>query len=110
MSDAIRPISMPKWGLSMKEGMVAMTVGVLPETSGKGFAADPDQVAKQMVYTEALGLAVQKERRSFRLYARLAGLVAEAATSETLLSLAEEEARHLTALEAQYKNAMTGQQ
>jgi len=94
----------------MKEGIVAMTVGVLPETSGEGPAVDPDQVAEQMAYTEALGLAVDKERRSFRLYARLAGLIAEAATSETLLSLAEEEARHLTALQEQYEKAMTGQQ
>ena len=94
----------------MKEGIVAKTVGVLPETSSKGFAADPDQVAGQMVYTEALDVAIQKERRSFRLYARLAGLVSEAAASETLLSLAEEEARHLTALQGQYKKAMTGQQ
>lgn len=94
----------------MKEGLVAKTVGVLPETSGEGFAADPHQVAEQMAYTEALSLAVQKEKRSFRLYARLAGLVSEAATSETLLSLAEEEARHLTALQEQYKKAMTGQQ
>ena len=94
----------------MKEGLVARTVGVLPETSGEGFVADPDQVAEQMAYTEALGLAVQKERRSFRLYTRLAGLISEAAASETLLSLAEEEARHLTALQEQYKKAMTGQQ
>jgi rubrerythrin len=94
----------------MKEGLVARTVGVLPETSGAGFAVDPDEVSEQLAYTEALGLAVQKERRSFRLYARLAGLVAEAAASETLLSLAEEEARHLNALQEQYKKAMTGQQ
>ena len=94
----------------MKEGIVAMTVGVLPETSGEGFAADPDQATKQMIYTEALDVGIRKERRSFRLYARLAGLIAEAATSETLLSLAEEEARHLTALQKQYEKAMTGQQ
>ena len=63
-----------------------------------------------MDYQGALDVAMQKERRSFRLYARLSGLVAEAALSETLLSLAEEEAKHLVVLEEQYKNAKTGQQ
>ena len=63
-----------------------------------------------MDYPEALDVAMQKERRSLRLYARLSGLVAEAVLSETLLSLAEEEAKHLVVLEEQYKNAKTGQQ
>jgi rubrerythrin len=94
----------------MKEGIVARTVGVLPETSLDKAAVDLDQVRSQMDYPEALDVAIRKERRSFRLYARLAGLIAEAATSETLLSLAEEEARHLTALEEQYEKATTGQQ
>ena len=94
----------------MKEGIVARTVGVLPETSLDTAAVDPDQVRSQMDYPEALDVAMQKERRSLRLYARLSGLVAEAVLSETLLSLAEEEAKHLVVLEEQYKNAKTGQQ
>ena len=94
----------------MKEGIVARTVGVLPETSLEATAVDLDQVRSQMDYPEALDVAIQKERRSLRLYARLSGLVAEAALSETLLSLAEEEAKHLVVLEEQYKNAKTGQQ
>jgi rubrerythrin len=94
----------------MKEGIVARTVGVLPETSLDRTTVDLGQVRSQMDYQEALDVAIRKERRSFRLYARLAGLVAEVEFSETLLSLAEEEARHLTALEEQYENAMTGQQ
>ncbi|MBC8217648.1 MAG: ferritin family protein [Planctomycetes bacterium] len=94
----------------MKEGIVARTVGVLPETSLDKTAVDLDQVRSQMDYQEALDVAIQKERRSLRLYARLSGLVVEAEFSETLLSLAEEEARHLTALEEQYENAMTEQQ
>jgi rubrerythrin len=94
----------------MKEGMVAGTVGVLPEISGDNPVLDPEQIAEHMTYAEALGLAVQKEKRSFRLYARLAGLVTEEELGETLLSLAEEEAKHLVALEEQYKKTMTGQQ
>ncbi len=91
----------------MKEGIVARTVGVLPETSSDRTAVDLDRLRSQMDYQEALNVAIQKERRSFRLYARLSGLVAEAELSETLLSLAEEEAKHLTALEEQYEKAMT---
>lgn len=94
----------------MKEGIVARTVGVLPETSLDRTTVDLDQVRSQMDYQEALDVAIRKERRSFRLYARLSGLVAEAALGETLLSLAEEEARHLTVLQEQYENAMTEQQ
>ena len=94
----------------MKEGIVARTVGVLPETSLEGTTVDLDQVRSQMDYREALDVAIRKERRSFRLYAKLAGLVTEEELGETLLSLAEEEAKHLVLLEEQYKNAKTGQQ
>jgi len=92
----------------MKEGIVARTVGVVPETSADDPPISPDQVAKEMIYADALTLAIRKERRSFRLYVRLAGLVEEGELRETLVSLAEEEARHLTVLEAQYENAITG--
>lgn len=93
----------------MKEGIVAKTVGTLPQVSGDGFVVDPDTVEEQMDYKEALGVAMKKERRSFRLYARLSGLVADEKLAETLLSLAEEEARHLAALEEQYRHAMMEQ-
>ncbi len=94
----------------MKEGLVVRTVGVLPETSGDDTPLDPGQIAEHMTYAEALGLAIQKEKRSFRLYARLAGLIREEELGETLLSLAEEEAKHFVVLEEQYKKTMTGHQ
>ena len=94
----------------MKEGIVARTVGVVPEASSGGPQLSTAQVAEQMVYTEALSLAIQKERRSFRLYVRLAGLVSDEELRETLVSLSEEEARHIVALEQKYNNAMTEQQ
>ncbi len=94
----------------MKEGIVARTVGVLPETSGSDPVISLAQATEQMVYTEALSLAIQKERRSFGLYVRLAGLVEDEGLRETLVSLAEEEAKHMVALEQQYNNAMTEQQ
>lgn len=93
----------------MKEGIVARTVGVLPETVGGGLMVDISQVREQMIYTEALNLGIQKEKRSFRLYVRLAGLITEEELREILVSLAEEEARHMVALEEQYNNEVTGQ-
>jgi rubrerythrin len=93
----------------MKEGLVARTIGVVPEASG-GPQVSPAQVAGQMVYTEALSMAIQKERRSFTLYVRLAGLVSDEELRETLMSLAEEEAKHIVVLEEQYNNAMTERQ
>lgn len=94
----------------MKEGIVARTVGVVPEASGGGLQVSSAQVAEQMVYAEALSLAVRKERRSFRLYVRLAGLVEDDELRETLVSLAEEEAKHIVSLEEKSNSAMTGQQ
>lgn len=93
----------------MKEGIVATTVGVFPEASGREIAVDSDQIREHMLYTEALELAIQKEKRSFRLYARLAGVITDDDLAEALMSLAEEEARHIVALEEQYKNAITEQ-
>jgi len=94
----------------MKEGIVAKTVGVLPETTGGGIVVDPSQVKEHMIYTEALMLAIQKEKRSFRLYVRLSGMIEDDDLRETLISLAEEEARHMAALEEQYSKAMTERQ
>jgi rubrerythrin len=91
----------------MKEGIVARTIGVVPDIRTDYLPISPDQVIKQMVYTEALSLAIDKERRSFKLYVRLAGLVEDEELSETLVSLAEEEARHLVTLEEKYNKAMT---
>ena len=89
----------------MKEGLVAETVGILPETTGGGVVVNPAQVKEHLTYAEALTIAVQKERRSFRLYVRLSGMVGDDEFREVLICLAEEEARHMAALEEQYNNA-----
>jgi len=94
----------------MKEGIVAKTMGVVPEASNNHIPINSDQAMKQMTYTEALILAIKKERRSFRLYVRLAGLVEEEELRETLVSLAEEEGKHLFTLQEKYNKAMTEQQ
>ncbi|MHC4116081.1 MAG: ferritin-like domain-containing protein [Planctomycetota bacterium] len=91
----------------MKEGLVAETVGVLPETCLDDAVVDLDRVNAQMGYAEALDLAIRKERLSFRLYAQLSGLIGEVEPRETLLSLAEEEVKHLMAIEDLYREAMT---
>ncbi|MHC4541101.1 MAG: ferritin family protein, partial [Planctomycetota bacterium] len=70
---------------------------------------DLDKVRSGMDYTEALAVAIEKEKRSFRLYACLSGQVEEKQLRETLLSLAEEEVRHLTRLESLYTQAATEQ-
>jgi rubrerythrin len=93
----------------MKEGIVAKTVGVLPETSIDSPVVDLNEVRDEMEYKEALAVAIQKEKRSFRLYARLSGLVEEEELSETLLSLAEEEAKHLVAFEERYRQTVKEQ-
>ena len=89
----------------MKEGIVAKTVGVLPDTSLDNSVVDLDKVKSEMDYLEALAVAIQKEKRSFRLYTKLSGMVDEEKLSETLLSLAEEEVKHIIAFEELYKSA-----
>lgn len=91
----------------MKEGLVARTVGVLPATSGDKAIIDLDRVGAEMSYSEALDLAIRKERLSFRLYAQLSGLIREPEPRETLLSLAEQEVKHLIAIEDLYREAKT---
>ena len=90
----------------MKEGIVAKTVGVLPDTFIDNPVVDLDKVRSEMDYKEALMVAIQKEKLSFRLYARLSGMVEEEKLSETLLSLAEEEVKHIVAFEEMYKHAV----
>ncbi|MHC4539908.1 MAG: ferritin-like domain-containing protein, partial [Planctomycetota bacterium] len=94
---------------AIKEGIVAKTVGVLPETPLESPIVDLDKVRSGMDYTEALAVAIEKEKRSFRLYACLSGQVEEKQLRETLLSLAEEEVKHLMKLESLYKQAATEQ-
>lgn len=64
---------------------------------------EPNDPAPNMSFTEALLLAVQKERAAFRLYARLLGSVRDEHLSKTLLELAEEEMRHVLHLEREYE-------
>ena len=56
----------------------------------------------------ALMLAIQKEKKSFRIYVDLSAMVRDEQSRETLLSLAEEEARHKVLLELEYEMVAKG--
>jgi len=85
----------------MKEGLVARTVGRLPEVDAPEYAEQGTD-KPDLDYKEALSLAIRKERRSFRFYVELAGAVTDEETHSVLLELAEEEARHLVQFEMEY--------
>lgn len=53
-------------------------------------------------YENALILAINKESKSFRLYVELAEIVKDKQSRETLLSLAQEEAKHELRFEIEY--------
>jgi rubrerythrin len=59
-----------------------------------------------MNYEDLLLLGMRKEKASFRLYVELAAIVKDAELRETLLSLAEEEARHKVQLEIDYDDSV----
>jgi len=85
----------------MKEGLVAQTLGRLIDVGepeyGETFDIHPVSDVRQI-----LAMAIRKERRSFRFYVDLAGVVLEEELHEALVELAEEEARHLIRLEREY--------
>lgn len=89
----------------MKEGRVLSadheTVGLLE----KG-AEELGQGRIDMSYKEMLVVAMKKEETSFRLYVDLAGRVTDPNSKETLLALAEEEAKHKLRFEVEYDNAL----
>lgn len=55
-----------------------------------------------MEYADALILAMKKEKAAFRLYTDLAGTTDDAGLRETLLGLAQEEAKHKLRFEIEY--------
>jgi rubrerythrin len=70
-----------------------------------GHLAD-DGAPLDMDYEDLLLWAMKKEKASFRLYVELAAIVKDAEMRDTLLSLAEEEARHKVQLEIDYDDLM----
>jgi rubrerythrin len=61
-----------------------------------------DKPQLDLEYEDLLVWAMKKEKASFRLYVDLAAVVRDVEFRETLLSLAEEEAKHKVQLEIEY--------
>jgi len=93
----------------MKEGYVAKTVGQLIEVDTPDYAAELEP-GPDIEYKDALSLAIRKERRSFRFYAHLAGIVPDQQVHAVCLELAEEEARHLVQFEMEYNRLTSKRQ
>lgn len=64
-------------------------------------AADVSNPAS-LDYQQALVIAMKKEKAAFRLYSDLAGKTDDAGLKETLLGLAQEEAKHKLRFEVEY--------
>ena len=64
------------------------------------FGVEPD-----MEYKDLLIVAIEKEKKSLRLYIDLAAIIEDKDSRETLLSIAEEEAKHKALFEIEYEEA-----
>lgn len=63
-----------------------------------------------MEYEDLLLLGIKKEKASFRLYIDLAEMIDDKQVHETLLEIAEEEARHKMRFEIEYDNLLQRRQ
>ncbi len=64
--------------------------------------AEPVRIHQDMTYTDALVVAMRKEKASFRLYTKLASLSYNAGIKRMFSLLAQEEAGHKLSLELEY--------
>jgi rubrerythrin len=65
-----------------------------------------DERAQEMTYTEALKLAIRKEKAAFQLFAELMVQTRDPKLRKVFLELAEEEMRHVLHFENEYDNMM----
>jgi rubrerythrin len=84
----------------LKQGLVVRNLGQLDEVDDA--YADDLALSADADYRELVQMGVKKERRAFRLYVRLAGVVPDRDTREVLLQLAGEEARHMVQFETEF--------
>lgn len=89
----------------MKEGTVVATELKISGLRTEDYLVNVE-FGPDMDYKEMLALAVQKERRSFRLYVDMATIVEKGPRREALLSLAEEEARHMARFQVIYDDVV----
>lgn len=86
---------------AMKEGIVMLPVEKVSDFKITDYMFDVE-LSADMDYKDVLILAMNKEKRSLRLYVDLATIVEDANSRETLLSLAVEEAKHHARFEIEY--------
>ncbi|MHC4423107.1 MAG: ferritin family protein [Planctomycetota bacterium] len=86
---------------AMKEGIVMVPMEKAAGFQMADYMSDVE-VSTDMYYKDVLILAMNKEKRSLRLYVDLAAIVEDANSRETLLSLAVEEAKHHARFEIEY--------
>ena len=94
-------LEMMKQGKVVVESEKAEDAKALDEFEMANYIVDAGE-PMDMEYEDLLLLGMRKEKASFRLYLDLAAIVKDEEFRETLLSLAEEEARHKVQLEIDY--------
>ena len=85
----------------LKMGKVLCPVGKKAEFKAADYIVDLG-VEMDMNYKDLLRVAIKKEKKSLRLYIDLAAIIDDKDSRETLLSIAEEEARHKALFEIEY--------
>ena len=85
----------------MKAGKVVTTAEIPVNFKIEDYVEDTAGIA-DMNYEQLLLVAIAKEKRSVRFYIELALLVQDKDARETLISLAEEEARHEARFQMEY--------
>ena len=87
------------------ESIKAGEVSIKEDEVGSLNIADSIEAAEpevNLTYTEALVVAMQREKEAFRLYTNLAAIYQDLGIRDTLLKLAQEEAQHKLYLEIEY--------
>jgi len=85
----------------MKKGKVVATAEIPVNFKLEDYVEDTASIA-DMNYEQLLLMAIAKEKRSVRFYIELASFVQDKDARETLISLAEEEARHEARFQMEY--------
>lgn len=99
----------------MKIGDVVQQAPRSPDADEKARLKISDYIVEDggqldMEYEDLLLLGMKKEKASFRLYIDLAEMIDDKQLHETLLEIAEEEARHKMRFEIEYDNLLQRRQ
>jgi rubrerythrin len=92
--------------LQVSSGKVKLSPDARVEDLGIASHQAPVQAQEDLDYAQALTLAMQREKESFRLYNLLALKATDAAARELFAGLAQEEAKHKLRFEIEYDEAI----